>query len=131
MNFPKKGIAKTFFAVVLLAGLTLDFTPAQTYVPSTSVLNWVPGLVYDDGTPLDETAIEKYDLYCNGAHVLSLSNDFTRTYTVSVDLLGAGTHTCALSETVGGLESIVSNTVSFSLGQRRPSAPTLTVSPGA
>ena len=113
-------------ALVLLASLTFQLE-AQQYVPSAIRLNFTPGLSFTDGVPFDESAIEKYKLYCDGAFVRDVPNDYLRSIYVTVDDLGSGDHTCALSELVEGIESIQSNPKSFSLGQRTPSAPTLTV----
>lgn len=119
-------------ALCLTLALTIQVGQTQSYVPSTITIEYLPGLSYTDGVPFDESEIERYDLYCDGAHVRPVPNDFTRRLTLTVDDLGPGTHTCGLSETVGGIESVVSDTMSFSLGQRTPSAPTLTaVVPGA
>ena len=96
-------------------------------LPTERVLRWVPGLEYTSGGAFDESQIESYTLYCDGAVVASLPNDFTRSTTVTTELLGAGDHTCGVSETVAGIESVMSNTVDFPLGQRTPTAPTLTV----
>lgn len=109
-----------------LAGLTFQID-AQV-VPTEIPLQWDPSVTYTDGVPFDESEIQHYDLYCDGAHLRQIANDFTRITWVSVDDLGSGDHTCALSETVHGLESVVSNVVSFTLGQRRPNPPTLSVS---
>lgn len=121
---------KRAIVVVLLAGLTVN---AQTFVPTYVDLQFTPGLTYEGSDiAFDESEIEMYHLYCDGAYVRDFPNDFTRTHRVSVDDLGAGSHSCGLSETVGGLESIVGNSLSFDLGQRQPTAPTLTVVvPGA
>lgn len=83
--------------------------------------------MYEDGTILYESDITHYSLYCDGQHILDKANDYTYNVVVGTAELGAGTHTCGLSETVGGIESVLSNTVSFSLGQRTPTAPTLTI----
>jgi hypothetical protein len=113
----------------LLASLTLG---AQSFVPSAVYLTFTPGLEMTDGSPFDESVIEKYSLYCDGAYVKDYANDFSRQVYVTIDDIGVGSHTCSLSEWVGGLESLVSNTVDFPLGQRTPKAPTnLAVVPGA
>ncbi len=106
----------------LLAGAAV----AQT-VPTERTLRWAPALTYESGGSFDESQITHYSLYCDGAYILDLPNDFTRSYVVGTALLGAGDHTCGVSETVGGIESVMSNTVDFPLGQRTPRAPTLTV----
>ena len=116
--------------LILLAALTIQIE-AQSYVPSTMTIGFTPGLQYTDGVALNESEITKYDVYCDGAWLRIEPNDFTRTFTVTVDDLGAGDHTCGLSETVGGMESIISDTMSFPLGQRTPGAPTLTTAVGA
>lgn len=115
----------------LLASLTVSLQ-AQTYVPSSVGLQFTPGLAFTDGVPFDESAIETYTLYCDGQHIKDFPNDFTRIVYVTVDELGAGDHTCVVTETVQGIASVNSNPKSFSLGQRTPTAPTLTVVvPGA
>ena len=116
---------KTYAALLLLASITVDAT-SQT-VPIARRLSWVPGLEYTSGGGFDESQIERYVIYCDGVHRIEVPNDFTRGYTVSTDLLGAGDHTCGVSEIVDGIESVLSNTVDFPLGQRTPTAPALTV----
>ena len=108
-----------------LAGLTFQLQ-AQS-VPTERTLRWVPSLEYTSGGTFDESLIQHYSLYCDGAFIMELPNDFTRSFVVSTALLGAGDHTCGLSETVDGIESVMSNTVAFPLGQRTPGAPSLTV----
>ncbi len=120
---------RAIVALTLLASLTIG--AQQTPLPSTVSINFIPGLSYEDGVPLTETEIEHYDLYCDGAFLRQVPNDFTRVFYVGVDELGPGTHTCALSETVAGIESVSSDPISFNLGQRTPSAPTLTTVAGA
>ena len=112
--------------VIIFGALMLSTSIAQT-VPTQRDLTWVPGLTYESGGSFDESAIEQYTLYCDGMLILSFPNDYTRRYTVSTGLLGAGDHTCGVSETVAGIESVMSNTVDFPLGQRTPTAPVLTV----
>lgn len=118
--------------ILLLMSLTVQ---TQTHVPSSMWIEFVPGLTYEgpNGASFAESEIEAYHLYCDGAYVRDYPNDFTRRVLVTVEMLGAGNHTCRLSETVGGMESIVSETaMTFDLGQRQPTAPTLTgVVPGA
>ena len=111
--------------IILLAALTLDIS-AQS-VPTSKTLTWLPALDMTDGTPFDESQIELYPLYCDGEYIKDIPNDFTRRYVVDVDLLGPGGHTCGISERVAGIESVMSNTVDFTLGQRQPNAPTLAV----
>jgi hypothetical protein len=96
-------------------------------VPTTRTLSWTPGLTYESGGSFDESQIQHYSLYCDGGYIMDIPNDYTRRYTVGTGLLGAGDHTCGVSETVDGIESVMSNTVDFPLGQRTPTAPTLTV----
>jgi hypothetical protein len=109
--------------LVLLAGLTVQ---AQT-VPTERTLRWVPSLEYVSGGQFDESQIEAYRLYCDGQYITEIPNDFTRAYVVGTALLGAGDHYCGLSEVVDGVESLLSNEVSFSLGYWTPGAPTVTV----
>jgi hypothetical protein len=109
-------------ALVLLALLVFQIE-AQT-VPSAYILSWIPGLEYTDGTPLDESSIQHYPLYCDGSFVANIPNDFTRQFYIDVGLLGAGDHTCGISEVVDGIESIMSDTVTFPLGRRTPGRPT-------
>lgn len=112
--------------LILLATITVD---AQS-IPTFRTLVIEPALSYtpeSGGGTFDETQIEKYPLYCDGRFILDIPNDFTRRYVVDTALLGAGDHTCAVSEVVGGIESVVSATVTFPLGQRTPGTPTLTV----
>jgi hypothetical protein len=116
-------------ALILLASLTIS--AQQSTFPTVVRINFTPGLTYEDGVPLLESEIEHYDLYCNGAFLRQVPNDFTRSFLVGVDDLGPGTHACVLSETVAGIESVASDPLSFSLGQRTPSAPTLTTVAGA
>lgn len=111
--------------IILLAALTLDIG-AQS-IPTSKALVWIPALDMTDGTPFDESQIELYPLYCDGQHILDIPNDFLRRYVVDVDLLGPGSHTCGISERVAGIESVMSDTVVFPLGQRTPNAPTLAV----
>lgn len=113
-----------FFFFLMIAALSSN---AQSTYPTSATLTWEPALTFVDGTPLDESQIEGYPLYCDGAHVATLSNDFTRRYVISTALLGPGEHRCTLSEVVNGLESVASNEVAFILGQPAPRAPTLTV----
>lgn len=114
-------------AIVLagLAALTLDVSGQS--VPSTRTLTWVPGLTFESGGSFDESQIQHYSLYCDGQYINDVPNDFTRQYTVSTVLLGAGDHTCGLSETVDGMESVMSNTVTFPLGKPTPKAPVLSL----
>jgi hypothetical protein len=77
-----------------------------------------------DGTPFDESEIEGYPLYCDGAYVTTISNDFLRSTVLDVALIGPGDHTCGLTEVVDGIESLLSDTVSFPLGRRTPGSPT-------
>jgi hypothetical protein len=121
--------AKLAICAALLSGLTLDVNSQA--VPTSKALVWTPALDMTDGTPFDESSIELYPLYCDGQYIKDIPNDFTRRYVVDVDLLGPGDHTCAISERVNGIESLVSNTVDFPLGQRTPNAPTLAVEAGA
>jgi hypothetical protein len=113
---------KRAIALLLLAGLTIQANTQA--VPSAYRLTWIPGLSYTDGTPLDESEITHYPLYCGGQHVADIANDFTRAYIVDVTMLGAGDHTCVISEVVGGIESVASDSVTFPLGRRTPSRPT-------
>lgn len=106
-----------------LALLTLDVSSQS--VPPTRTLTWVPGLTFKSGGSFDEAQIQHYSLYCDGQYVSDVPNDFTRRYTVSTVLLDAGDHTCGLSETVDGIESVMSNTVTFPLGKPTPKAPVL------
>lgn len=117
---------KTIRAMLVLLGLFALAADAQT-VPPERTLTWVPGLEYESGGTFDESLIQSYNLYCDGAFVFSFSNDFGRSIVVDVVLLGEGDHTCGLSETVDGIESVMSNTVSFPLGRRTPRPPTLSV----
>jgi hypothetical protein len=114
---------KRAMVAALLVGLTVQ---AQT-VPTERTLRWVPSLEYTSGGTFDESQIETYPLYCDGQFITEIPNDFTRYYVVSTALLGAGDHECGVSERVDGIESVLSNTVVFPLGQRTPRAPTLTV----
>jgi hypothetical protein len=100
--------------ILLLMSLTVQ---TQTVVPSV--------VEYTDGVPFTESEIEHYDVYCDGAFLKQVPNDFTRSFMVSVDEVGVGDHTCGLSETVGGMESVMSDTKTFPLGQRTPGAPVL------
>lgn len=86
----------------------------------------MPGLQYEgpNAPTFDESEIQKYTLYCDGTLRLDIANDFTRTLLVDVAMLGPGDHTCGISETVGGIESVLSDTVTFPLGQRTPGRPT-------
>jgi hypothetical protein len=114
---------KRAIALLLLASITIQ---AQL-VPSSKTLRWAPALEYESGGTFDESQIEHYILYCDGRYARDIPNDFTRQYVVDVDLLGPGDHVCGISEVVAGIESVMSNTVDFPLGQRTPKAPTLTV----
>lgn len=116
---------RVFLTLALLGALTFDIG-AQS-IPTFKTLIWTPALDMTDGTPFDESQIELYPLYCDGQYVMDIPNDFLRRYVVDVDLLGAGDHTCGISERVNGIESVMSNTVDFQLGQRTPNAPTLAV----
>lgn len=107
---------------IILLGMLVFQIDAQT-VPTRYILSWIPALEFTDGTPFDESAIEKYPLYCDGAFVMDIPNDFTRQFIVDVDLLGPGDHTCGISEVVDGLESLLSDTVTFPLGRRTPGSP--------
>lgn len=110
-------------ALILLATITVD---AQD-LPTERTLRWVPSLDYTTGGTFDESAIQHYDLYCDGVFTREIPNDFTRSYIATTEEFGAGDHFCVISETVDGIESVASNEVSFPLGQRTPGAPTLTV----
>jgi len=122
---------KRVLAITLLAGLVFQIG-AQEHIHSAIYIQFTPGLTFEDGTPLDESQIEKYNLYCDGQFVKEYANDFNRQVYVSIDDIGVGSHSCGLSETVNGIESILSNTMDFPLGQRTPTAPTLLkVVPGA
>lgn len=94
---------------------------------NTKTLTWVPSLTYESGGTFDESQIELYELYCDGEYVQSIANDFSHRYVVGPSLLGYGSHTCGITERVAGIESLLSNTVSFDLGQPTPGAPVLTV----
>lgn len=111
---------KRAIVLCLLAGLTVQ---AQS-VPSSYVLTWIPATSMTDGTPFDESEIEGYPLYCDGEYVTTIPNDFTRSAILNVDMLGEGQHTCGLTEVVNGIESLLSDTVTFPLGQRTPGSPT-------
>lgn len=113
---------KRAIALTLLMGLVIQVEGQS--VPSAYALTWMPALSMTDGTPFDESQIEGYPLYCDGNYVKTIPNDFTRRTVVDVSILGAGDHTCGLSEIVGGIESVMSDTVSFPLGQRTPGSPT-------
>lgn len=119
--------AKWIVPIALLASITID---AQQ-VPTTVTIGILPPTEFEDGSVLFEQDIETYHLYCDGAYIRDVPNDFTRRFTVTASELGAGTHECALSDRVGGIESVLSNTLSFSLGQRTPKAPTLVTVAGA
>jgi hypothetical protein len=108
--------------ILLLMSLTVQ---TQTVVPSVVTISFTPALEYTDGVPFTESEIEHYDVYCDGAFLKQVPNDFTRSFMVSVDEVGVGDHTCGLSETVGGMESVMSDTKTFPLGQRTPGAPVL------
>ncbi len=114
-------------AIALCGLAALTFQIEAQSVPTERLLTWVPSLSYTSGGTFDESTIQHYTLYCDGAKVLDIPNDFTRQYTVTTELLGAGDHFCVLSETVDGIESVASNEVAFPLGQRTPGPPTLTV----
>jgi hypothetical protein len=118
-------IVKRAMVLAGLAALTLDVSGQS--VPTQRTLTWVPGLEYASGGTFDESAIQHYNLYCDGQYVGEVVNDFTRTYVATVGLLGPGDHTCGLSETVDGIESVMSNTVTFPLGKPTPKAPVLTL----
>lgn len=116
-------------AVVLWFGALLlgMWAVKANAAPTDVALTWVPGLTYESGGNFDESQITNYTLYCDGSSQGTFANDYTRRYVVNTALLGAGDHTCGVSETVAGIESVMSNTVSFTLGQPTPTAPTLTV----
>lgn len=113
-------------AILVVMGLLALTVDAQT-VPTERTLSWTPALEYESGGIFDESQIQHYSLYCDGAYIYDIPNDFTRSHLVNTGSLGAGDHTCGMSETVDGIESIMSNTVDFPLGHRTPRAPTVTV----
>lgn len=122
---------KRAIALLLLAGLTFQVQPQA--LPTSYIISFEPPTEYVDGTPLNEADIQKYSVYCDGAWIKDVPNDFSRQFTLGLDDgLAPGSHTCGLSDWVGDLESVLSNTKDFPLGQRTPGAPTLTtVVPGA
>jgi hypothetical protein len=114
-------------AIAIAAMIAMSAAVVAQSVPPTRTLTWNPSLSYVSGGSFDESAIEKYALYCDSEFILEFPNDYTRRYVVDVVLLGAGDHVCGVTEFVGGIESLLSNTVAFPLGQRTPGSPTLTV----
>lgn len=122
---------KRAIPLLLLAALTFDVQPQA--LPTSYIVTFVPPTEYVDGTPLNEADIDHYSVYCDGSYIKDVPNDFSRQFTLGLDdRLAPGSHTCGLSDTVAGIESVLSNTKDFPLGQRTPGAPTLTtVVPGA
>ena len=124
---------KLLIAVVLLGSLTLTldlergFYLKAAYAQSTGALtiSWTPPSQYTDGFPLLEQELDFYTFSCDGAEVVAFDSIIgNKSYVVDLSGLPSGDYICHLTvTTLLAAESWPSNTITFTIGPRVPTAP--------
>ncbi len=108
-------------ALLLVSSLVLAQTPGKTFT-------WTPPTEREDNTPLADSEIASYSIYCDG----SATPIWTQTNQPGADEIWAspagtfalGDHSChATTIDTGGRESGPSNAVPFSVTLANPKAP--------
>lgn len=116
MEFPKISVGKTFVLAFLL-------TCAPAVYADDFQICWTPPTEFVNGDPLLEQDLQSYDLYINDQNVMTFAaivGTWCVTYTTHVE----GTYTVDMTVThVNGQTSDRSNQQVFTLGPRRPKAP--------
>lgn len=116
MKFPKISAGKTFVLAFLLS-----CAPA-IYADDFQIC-WQPPTEFENGDPLLEQDLDFYTLYINDQNVMSFDvivGTWCVTYTTHVE----GTYTVDMTVThINGQTSARSNQTTFTLGPRRPMAP--------
>jgi len=112
--------------------LTLDWTDvgAQNASPTVAcdsgcTLKWQPPTSYTDGTMLIEQDLDFYSFYCDDAHVMDF-DAIVGTWQADITFTQSGHYICGLTTTtLKGVESELSNTLTFTKGPRVPRPPVL------
>ncbi len=91
---------------------------------ATKTFTWTPPTEYTDNTPLPNSDLAEYRIYCNGQLLATVPNVPVNTNSYATDL-PAGTYTCtATAVTVLGVESAESNPANFTVDPGVPNPPT-------
>ncbi len=87
--------------------------------------NWTPPTEYVDGSPLQDSEIAEYRIYCNGALLGTVENSgATSTWRSPDGSLPPGDYSCyATTVVTSGEESEASNTINFTVEQSGPNPP--------
>ena len=84
---------------------------------------WTPPTEREDGTPLADSEIAEYRIYCNGEQ-LAIVQNLGDTREFLSPPLAPGAYECyATAVDLAGLESGASNLVNFTVTPSRPAAP--------
>lgn len=109
-----------FKLLSIFAALLLSSFPA---IADDWQICWTPPTQFVNGDPLLEQDLDFYTLYVNAVPVLNF-DVIVGTWCVTYTTHTEGTYTAALTVThINGQTSDLSNEVSFTLGPRRPMAP--------
>ena len=88
---------------------------------------FTPPTLYEDGTPLPQSAIASYDIECDGSLLATVLNEpeDTDSYQAQPGTFPTGSHACeAFTVTTEGVRSGPSNTVNFTVAPGVPASPT-------
>lgn len=103
---------RAILALVLMASITVQ---ADTFT-----ISWTPPTHRVDGTPLAESELAKYSFYCDD----TLLTDFQvipGIWEMDITITQYGAFVCGLTVwDLGGLESDMSNTLTFTVGPKAP-----------
>ena len=106
--------------------LVLLFVSPLVFAVGERTFTFTPPTTYEDGTPLPQSAIESYDIECDGALLVNLPNVplNTDSYQAPPGTFATGDHVCqAFTVTTEGVRSGPSNTVNFTVDPGIPGPP--------
>ena len=106
--------------------LCLLLVSPLVFAVGEKTFTFTPPTEYEDGTPLPQSEIASYNIFCDGQLLTNLANAplNTDTYTAAPGTFATGVHDChATTLTVEGVESGESNHVNFTVAPGVPAAP--------
>ena len=120
---------KSFIKILIIS---LIVCSPLTFAVGEKLFTWTPPTERVDNTPMPESEIDRYNIYCDGdptpVWTQSHMPSGNQTWQAPPGTFALGAHQCyATTVDTEGQESDPSNTVNFTVSPERPKPPTLVV----